>query len=320
MNKFENVDVLAALEQIMCQNTAFYQDDFEIDKEMIRKAAASDKAEDKTLLWMSRPSGTYCFRERDVFLKDTRQYNTWKFYGEQTRDHVLAYAVELTGKVGGKIRGTLYELDYQQHFRHVIAEAVKADNLILHYEKGDKEQPAAQYFNGSPDPKLGAFLRYEAKPNEPENLREVLRQEQRSREPLAPGDFKSHVAVLRNELIMREARRIVAGLKELSAPNSPNKTHFMVELSPYFVQIASSKDTDRLFSMLPYKSLCFTGMRDRHGLYAVIHKDENREKEVRRPRASIRRQLSETKQASAPKKARPTPRKTNWRYEECISP
>ena len=183
MNKFENVDVLAVLEQIMRQNTAFYQDDFEIDKDMLRKAAASDKAEDKTLLWMSRPSGTYCFRERDVFLKDTRQYNTWKFYGEQTRDHVLAYVVELTGKVGGKIRGTLYELDYQQHFRHVIAEAVKADNLILHYEKGDKEQPAAQYFNGSPDPKLGAFLRYEAKPNEPENLREVLRQEQRSREP-----------------------------------------------------------------------------------------------------------------------------------------
>ena len=307
MNKFENVDVLAVLEQIMRQNTAFYQDDFEIDKDMLRKAAASDKAEDKTLLWMSRPSGTYCFRERDVFLKDTRQYNTWKFYGEQTRDHVLAYVVELTGKVGGKIRGTLYELDYQQHFRHVIAEAVKADNLILHYEKGDKEQPAAQYFNGSPDPKLGAFLRYEAKPNEPENLREVLRQEQKGREQLAPGDFKAHVTALHDSLIRDEAQRIVTGLKELSTPNSPNKTHFMVELSPYFTQIASSKDTDRLFSMLPYKSLCFTGMNDRHGLYAVIHKDENREKEVRRPRTSIRRQLSETKQAKATKK---TPART----------
>ena len=132
----------------------------------------------------------------------------------------------------------------------------------------------------------------------------MLRQEQRSREPLAPGDFKSHVAALRDGLILTEARRIVAGLKDLSAPNSPNKTHFMVELSPYFVQIASSKDTDRLFSMLPYKSLCFTGMKDRHGLYAVINKDESRDKEVvRRPRASIRRQLSETKQAKAPKKA-----------------
>ena len=112
MNKFENVDVLAALEQIMCQNTAFYQDDFEIDKEMIRKAAASDKAEDKTLLWMSRPSGTYCFRERDVFLKDTRQHNTWRFYGEQTRDKILAYAVELTGTKEDTIRGNLYELEY----------------------------------------------------------------------------------------------------------------------------------------------------------------------------------------------------------------
>ena len=123
MNKFENVDVLAALEQLMRQNTAFYRNDFEIDKEMIRQAAASDRAEDKTLLWMSRPSGTYCFRERDVFLQDTRQHNTWRFYGEQTRDRILAYAVELTGKVGGKIRGNLYELDYPQHFRHVIAEA-----------------------------------------------------------------------------------------------------------------------------------------------------------------------------------------------------
>ena len=44
-------------------------------------------------------------------------------------------------------------------------------------------------------------------------------------------------------------------------------------------------------------------MKDRHGLYAVIGKDENRDKEVRRPRASIRRQLSETKQAQASKKA-----------------
>ena len=303
MNKFENVDVLAALEQLMRQNTAFYRNDFEIDKEAIRQAAASDRAEDKTLLWMSRPSGTYCFREHDVFLQDTRQHNTWRFYGEQTRDRILAYAVELTGKVGGKIRGNLYELDYPQHFRHVAVEAVQADTITLHYEKGDREQPAKLYFDGHPDPKLGAFLRYEAKPNEPENLREVLRQEQKGREQLAPGDFKAHVTALHDRLIRDEAQRIVAGMKELSTPISPNKTHFMVELSPYFTQIASSKDTDRLFSMLPYKSLVFTGIKDRHGIYAMIGKDENRDKEVRQPRASIRKQLSENKQAQAPKKA-----------------
>ena len=216
---------------------------------------------------------------------------------------ILAYAVELTGKVGGKIQGNLYELDYPQHFRHVAAEAVQSDTIILHYEKGDREQPASLYFDGRPDPKLGAFLRYEAKPNEPENLREVLRQEQKGREQLQPGDFKAHVTALHDRLIRDEAQRIVAGMKELSTPNSPNKTHFMVELSPYFTQIASSKDTDRLFSMLPYKSLVFTGIKDRHGIYAMIGKDENRDKEVRRPRASIRKQLSENKQAQTPKKA-----------------
>ena len=46
MNRFENVDVVAALDQLMRQNTAFYRNDFEIDKEIIGRAAASDKAED----------------------------------------------------------------------------------------------------------------------------------------------------------------------------------------------------------------------------------------------------------------------------------
>ena len=142
--------------------------------------------------------------------------------------------MELTGKVGGKIRGNLYELDYPRHFQHVAAEAVQADTIILHYEKGDREQPASLYFDGRPDPKLGAFLRYEAKANEPENLREVLRQEQKGREQLAPGDFKAHVTALHDRLIRDEAQRIVAGMKELSTPNSPNKTHFMVELSSAF--------------------------------------------------------------------------------------
>ena len=97
MNKFENVDIFASLDAIMRQNTGFFQSDFDIDKEIIAKAAASPNREDKTLLWFCRPSGTHCFKERDVFLKDTAAHNTWCFYKEQTRDRVLAYAVELTG-------------------------------------------------------------------------------------------------------------------------------------------------------------------------------------------------------------------------------
>ena len=134
-------------------------------------------------------------------------------------------------------------------------------------------------------------------------LQEALQQEQRGREQARPGHFKAHITALHDSRIETEAQRIVDKLKDLSAPNSPNKTHFMVEISPHFDALASTKDNDRLFAMLPYKSLCFTGTKDRHGVYAMIGKDERRDVSIRRPRLSIRKQLTDSKQAASPKKA-----------------
>ena len=309
LSKFENVDVIASLEAIMKQNTAFYQSDFEIDKRILREAASRPAAEEKRLLWFSRPSGTCCFRERDVFLKDTRQHNTWRFYGEQTRDKILAYAVELTGKENGIIKGNLYELDYPQHFREVVEKSLPADNYTLLYEHGERVQPAGMYFDGNPDPQLGKFERFEAQPNDPEALRGVLMEEQRSREKLRPGDFKAHVAMLHDNRIEREARRVVEKMKSLQEPNSPDKTRFMVELSPYFVRLATEKDADRLFSMLPYKTLAFSRSKDRFGTYALIDKSEDRSKDVRKIRPSVRAQLAAGKEKTAPKKAAKTRQK-----------
>ena len=177
MQRFDNVDVFASLNAIMRQNTGFYQSDLEIDKEIIARAAASPDTADKTLLWLSRPSGTYCFKERDVFLKDTGPHNTWRFHKEQTRDRILAYAIELTGVERGKIRGNLYELDYAQHYQRVKEQAVPADMVRLTYAYGDREQPAKEFFDASPDPRLGKYLRYETLPNDPAALREVLQAE-----------------------------------------------------------------------------------------------------------------------------------------------
>ena len=303
LSKFEDVDVFAALEAVMKQNTGFYQSDLEIDKEIIAKAAAKPDIEDRTLLWFCRPSGTHCFRERDVFLKETRGHNTWRFYKEQTRDRILAYAVELTGRGRGKIKGNLYELDYAQHYERVKGMSLPADTVKLVYEQGERYIPAGQYFTGSPDPQLGKFEHFEAVPNDPEALRYLLQEERRSREQLAPGSMKEHIAALHDGLIETEARRIVGDMKRLYEPNSPNKTHFMVELSPSFMRLASTKDTDRLFSMLPYKTLSFSKVGDRHGTYALIGKDENRDKEIKKPRPSIRAQLAKDAKKTAPKKA-----------------
>ena len=272
-SKFENMDLFASLEAIMKQNTGFYQSDLDIDKEIIAKAAASPHREDKTLLWFCRPSGTHCFRERDVFLKDTAPHNTWRFYMEQTSDRVLAYAIELTGKERGKIKGNLYELDYAKHYERVKEKELPADTVKLIYEHGEREIPAGQFFNGNPDYELGKFERFEAVPNDPDALQSLLQEERRSREQLPPGDFKAHIAALRDGLIETEARRIVREMKRHDTPNSPNKT------------------------------LAFSKIEGRHGTYALIDKGENRDRKIRKPRPSIRAQLKADKAKTAPKKA-----------------
>ena len=138
---------------------------------------------------------------------------------------------------------------------------------------------------------------------DPELLQTAIRQEQRSREPARLGDFKEHLAALHTGLIEAEAQRIAADMKRLAAPNSPDKNHFMVEVSPYFTKLASSRDTDQLLAMLPYKSLHLSSVKDHFGIYALVNKNENRDRGIRKPRASVRKQLSETKQAASPKKA-----------------
>ena len=269
---------------------------------MLREAARSDQPEDKLLLWLSRPSGTFCFRERDVLLKDTQAYNTWKFCGEQICDRILAYAVELTGAANGTVQGNLYELDYQQHFQHIREAALPVGANRLIYESGMREIGPKEHFDSRPDKYFGEFVRYEMQPRDPELLQAAIRQERRSREPARPGNFKEHLAALHAGLIEAEAQRIATDIKRLAAPNSPDKNHFMVEVSPYFTKLASSRDTNRLLAMLPYKSLHLSSVKDRFGIYALIDKNENRDKNIRKPRASVRKQLSETKQAASPKK------------------
>ena len=141
MNKFENVDVLASLQQIMQQNTAAFQNDFDIDKKILTRAAKSKNVEDKVYLWFSRPNGTHCLRERDVFLRGTREHNTFRFYHEQTKERVLAYAVVLSGMESGKVKGSIYELDYAAKAELAIQTALRTDNNRLIYEKARGSSP-----------------------------------------------------------------------------------------------------------------------------------------------------------------------------------
>ena len=126
--KFENVDVEQCLRSVMERNTKHYQSDFEYDVGSMERIAQTKHPERTPLFWMSRPSGTWCFREWDVFIRDSDAFYTWQFY-KDTRDTILAYTVEITGMEGAAIKGNLYTQDYRAMAEHIERTALPAASV-----------------------------------------------------------------------------------------------------------------------------------------------------------------------------------------------
>ena len=132
--KFENIDLVDALRQIMDIHTQNYKEDFELDAGLLHSLADSQCPEDKHLLWMSRTSGTYLLPEREVYVEDSFENKVWEYYHEQTGDPILAYAVEITGKEGGKVKGNLIELDYDAQVDRMQKLTVAVEKVAVTFE------------------------------------------------------------------------------------------------------------------------------------------------------------------------------------------
>ena len=91
-------------------------------------------------------------------------------------------------------------------------------------------------------------------------------------------------------------------LRAPDAPNSPHGTHYMARVSPDFLARAGPQAHDQLMALLPFRSLAITGMKDLPGTYVTILASEDRSKELRQRRPSVRRQLKQEPR-SAEKKA-----------------
>ena len=118
---------------------------------------------------------------------------------------------------------------------------------------------------------------------------DLVREEHLRRQPLTAEDIQA------------EAERILRELRAPDMPNSPHGTHYMARISPEFLNRAGSKDHDRLMNLLPFRSLSFTGMKGLPGTYATILANEDRSKELRQPRPSVREHLKQEPKQAAPK-------------------
>lgn len=199
--RFEGVDILDSLEQIMELHTQHYKDDFDLDKELIPKLAVSGEPEDRHLLWLSRPCGTYTLREWEVYLEGSYANKVWKFYHEQTKDPVLAYALSIKEVQDGKVIGNIYPLDYAEHVERVKLLTCPIGKVAVLFEDGARikipYQNQSQLINelmpahGKPQSITGL-------PESEQELAIILKRERLKRSYHATnGDIKEYIDDLR---------------------------------------------------------------------------------------------------------------------------
>lgn len=129
------VDVLNFLEQVVRQNTQHYQSDFDYDRRTLTQAAQASDMANRVFYWMSRPAGTWCVKEREVFLRGSGAHSIWTYYAEEP-EHIKAYRITITGIEDGKVMGAVYELNYAEQVCRVQAQAIPAAAVTLQYESG----------------------------------------------------------------------------------------------------------------------------------------------------------------------------------------
>ena len=111
------IDVLAFLAQVVEENTTGYRSDFQYDVRMLTQAAQEKDMRDRVFYWMSRPNGTWCVKEREVFLQGSGAHSIWTYYADQP-EGIRAYRVTITGTEGRKVMGQVIPLDYKNTERH----------------------------------------------------------------------------------------------------------------------------------------------------------------------------------------------------------
>ena len=192
MRKYENVDVIAALGAVMEINTEHYKSDFKYDIDMFKEAAAQPNGDNNHLFWLSRPSGTECFWERSASIKNTAAHNSWSYYAD-TKDTILAYAVEITGMENGKPTGNLYELDYRRQVAQLDKVAPSPVAVTLFLADGTQKQlPYEEYNNrwlGLTD-RFGKIDRVRFEVADEGSLQQLLKQARDERQKNTPAAFK----------------------------------------------------------------------------------------------------------------------------------
>lgn len=143
--RFEYVNVIETLRKIMLHNTEHYQSDFEYDIARLKKAT-EDSRGSRCFLWLSCGFGTWCFEERDVYIRNTHAFNTWNYYNHSS-ENVKAFAVEIEGVQNKIVLGHVFELDYKRHVEEVEKISLNAQTVEVVFKHPDSNNGYIRKFD-----------------------------------------------------------------------------------------------------------------------------------------------------------------------------
>ncbi len=135
----KKIDIIPFLAGIVEENTHSYQSDFTYDKVRLQAAMLEPSQENRTFLWMSRPCGTYCFLEREVFIKETPAHIVWTnsdYIAEADKIKALRVIVS-PGREGAFVLGTVKPLNYGEQARRVQQNAIHAQSVEIVFVDGE---------------------------------------------------------------------------------------------------------------------------------------------------------------------------------------
>lgn len=132
----KKADVIAILDQVVAENTHTYRSDLDFDEKRLRAAMLEDSQEDRTFLWMSRPCGTWCFLECEVFMQGTLAHKVWTYYDFQA-SQIKAYRIIVApGRPGAFVLGKLQPLNYERQVERVKQYAVSVEQIAVDFGDG----------------------------------------------------------------------------------------------------------------------------------------------------------------------------------------
>ncbi len=135
MTKPPSTDVIDFLSQVVQAHVRSYRSDFEYDVAILTGSATKQNEQDRTFYWMGRECGTWCFKERDIFLQGTPANLAWLHYADST--DIKAYRVTLTGLEGGKVMGSICPIRYAAQVQRVKASALPVRKVKLTFQDGE---------------------------------------------------------------------------------------------------------------------------------------------------------------------------------------